>query len=102
MRGSAGAPTDCPRGERTRKRRRHLHLRRRPPDRLGGALSRHEWPAPSYRLVLARLKGECHGAGHWPSNPLPPPPRALAFPPPLIPPTSCPSSPPSPTQPPPQ
>jgi len=43
-------------GERARKRRRHLHLRRRPADRVGGALSRHERPASSGRLILARLR----------------------------------------------
>ncbi len=43
---------------------RDLHLRRRPADGVGRALSRHERQAPAARLVLARLDGQCDGAGH--------------------------------------
>ena len=52
-----------PGDERPRRRRCGLHLRCRPADGLGGALSGDERQAPADRLVLARLDGQRDGAG---------------------------------------
>ncbi len=49
--------------QRSRSRGRRLHLRRRPADGVGRALSRDERQAAAHRLVLARLDGQCDGAG---------------------------------------
>ena len=42
---------------------RGFHVRRRPADGLGGTLSCDERRAAAPRVVLARLDGQCHGAG---------------------------------------
>ena len=49
--------------ERAGSRRCDLHLRCRPADGVGRALSRDERQAPADRLVLARLDGQRDGAG---------------------------------------
>ena len=49
--------------QRSGRRRCRLHLRCRPADGVGGALSGDERQAAADRLVLARLDGQCDGAG---------------------------------------
>ena len=51
--------------QRSRIRRRRLHRRRRPADRMGGALSGHEREAAAHRVLHPWVDGECNGAGDW-------------------------------------
>ena len=58
---------------------RHLHLRRRPADGVGRALSGDERQAAADRIVLARLHGQCDGAGDRRAGGLPRPAGDLAL-----------------------
>ena len=63
--GAPGASAADRQGrERSGRGGRDLHLRRRPADGLGGALSGDERQAPAAGLVLARLDGQCADPGH--------------------------------------
>ena len=64
--------------QRPRGGRRHLHLRRRPADGVGGALPGHERQAAAARIVLARLHGQRDGAGDRRAGGLPRPAGDLA------------------------
>ena len=75
-RASTSSPPPAPAAERSpppvrragarraRRGRRHLHLRRRHSDGVGGALPDDERPAPAARLVQPRVDGQCAAAGH--------------------------------------
>ena len=67
-----------PRRSAIRRRGRRLHLRRRPADGVGRALSRDERQAAAARLVLAWLDGERDGAGNWRPGRVSRPPGDLA------------------------